>query len=79
MILEAEQDPDFKGYYNVRVPALPGCLTYGMTKTEALRNAREAITGYLELLAKEGREAPEDLRPEVQTIRVAVWGVGSRA
>ena len=72
VILEAERDPEFKGYLNVRVPALPGCLTFGATKAEAMRNAREAIAGYLEMLAKEGREAPEDLKPTVQTVRVAV-------
>ncbi len=72
VILEAERDPEFKGYYNVRVPALAGCFTYGATKAEALRNAREAISGYLEMLAKEGQEAPEDLKPTVQTIRLAV-------
>lgn len=72
VILETERDPDFKGYYNVRVPALPGCLTYGATKAEAIRNAREAIAGYLEMLAKEGKEAPPDAKPALQTIRVAV-------
>ena len=53
VMLEAEQDPEFKGCYSVRVPALPGCLTYGVTKAEAMRNAKEAITGYSEMLAKE--------------------------
>ncbi len=72
IILEAERDPEFKGYYNVRVPAIPGCFTYGATKAEALRNARDAIACNLEMLAKEGQEAPEDLKPTVQTIRLAV-------
>ena len=29
VILQPEADPEFSGYYNVVVPALPGCLSYG--------------------------------------------------
>ncbi len=34
--------------YNVTVPALPGCFTWGNTVKEALAMAREAIALYLE-------------------------------
>lgn len=34
--------------YYVEFPDLPGCQTYGETKEDALNNAREALTGYLE-------------------------------
>jgi antitoxin HicB len=37
-----EQDDEGRGY-TVLVPALPGCVTEGSTKEEALTNAREAI------------------------------------
>src|SRR3989304_1412776 len=48
VILQEENDPEFSGYYNAVVPALPGCFTYGASKAEALANVREAIALYLD-------------------------------
>jgi predicted RNase H-like HicB family nuclease len=45
-------EPAEEGGYNVKVPALDGCLTEGDTEEEALKNAREAILCYLEGLEK---------------------------
>ena len=59
-ILLPERDPDFAGYYNALVPALPGCVSYGATKEEALRNIREAIAAYVEDLEAEGEDMPRD-------------------
>ncbi len=42
-----EYDPDTKSY-SARCPELPGCCSAGDTEEEALENAREAITLYLE-------------------------------
>lgn len=53
---------DAEGGYVVTVPALRGCVTWGKNQTEALDMAREAITGFLEALAKEGAKLPEDSR-----------------
>lgn len=44
IILEHSED----GGYTAVVPALPGCISEGGTKEEALRNIREAIELYLE-------------------------------
>lgn len=60
VILLPERDPDFSGYYNAQVPALPGCVSYGASKEEALRNIREAIEAYLDDLIAEGEEIPRD-------------------
>lgn len=60
VILLPERDPDFAGYYNALVPALPGCVSYGASKDEALRNIREAIEAYVEDLKAEGEEVPQD-------------------
>jgi predicted RNase H-like HicB family nuclease len=44
VILEASED----GGYTVRVPTLPGCISEGDNREEALANIREAIQLYLE-------------------------------
>jgi predicted RNase H-like HicB family nuclease len=44
IVLEASED----GGYTVFVPALPGCISEGDTREEALVNIKEAITLYLE-------------------------------
>ena len=48
IILQPETDPEFEGYYNASVPALPGCFSYGTTRQEALGNIKEALELYLE-------------------------------
>lgn len=54
VILQPETDPEFNGYYNAIVPALPGCFSYGANKEEALLNIKEAIELYLEELESHG-------------------------
>jgi len=57
--------------YTVRVPALPGCITYGRTREEALSRAREAIGGFIEGLQKAGDPVPEEVAPaELDTVTV---------
>lgn len=68
VVYEAEAE----GGYTVIVPALPGCITYGRTKAEASRNAREAIRGYLEDMINHGEELPEDNVVAFDLLRVAV-------
>lgn len=41
-----------EGGFNVTVPALDGCFTQGDTEEEAISNAHEAITCYLEGIEK---------------------------
>ena len=43
-----EQDED--GFWVTEVPAMPGCLSQGNTREEALANIREAIEGWLEVM-----------------------------
>lgn len=51
-----EEQPD-KGY-TVVVPSLPGCISEGDTFEKARENIMEAITAYLESLAKDGEKTP---------------------
>jgi predicted RNase H-like HicB family nuclease len=65
-------DPDEKGRgYTVLVPALPGCITQGRSREEALRRAREAIAAYIASLEADGEPIPEERRP-IQVLKVAV-------
>ncbi|MBI2147865.1 type II toxin-antitoxin system HicB family antitoxin [Candidatus Woesearchaeota archaeon] len=41
-------EPQKEGGYTVYVPSLPGCISEGDTKEEALKNIKEAIELYLE-------------------------------
>ena len=41
-------EPSEEGGYTVHAPSLPGCISEGETKEEALANIREAIELYLE-------------------------------
>jgi len=41
-------EPSEEGGYTAIVPSLPGCISEGETKEEAIKNVREAIELYLE-------------------------------
>jgi len=55
VVIEKETDPEFQGYHNAYVPALPGCVSYGRSEQEALANIREAIASYLLSLLDAGK------------------------
>jgi predicted RNase H-like HicB family nuclease len=59
--------PGEDGFFVAECPSLPGCITQGTTRTEALDNIREAIDLYTEVLVENGRPVPEDLT-EVLTV-----------
>ena len=63
-----EQDED--GVFVAEVPALPGCISQGATRTEALINIQEAVEGYLESLIAHQEPIPPSISEEV--IEVAV-------
>ena len=52
-----EEEPD--GGYVVNVPALPGCVSQGDTRAEALVNIREAIALYIEDCRGAGDPVPK--------------------
>jgi predicted RNase H-like HicB family nuclease len=43
-------DQDEDGMFVAEVPALPGCISQGITRKEAITNIKEAIAVYLESL-----------------------------
>lgn len=58
-----EQDED--GVFVAECPSLPGCISQGNTRTEALDNIREAIKGYIESLEKHGEPIPPSITEEL--------------
>jgi predicted RNase H-like HicB family nuclease len=50
MKLHGVIEKDESGYFVAEVPALPGCLSQGKTREEALTNIKEAIEGWFEVM-----------------------------
>ncbi len=66
VVIEKGED----GYYVVTVPSLPGCISQGKTKEEALRNIREAIELYLDVLQEKELERTGKVEVEVAEVIV---------
>ena len=66
VILERELDGGFVAI----VPALPGCVTQGDTRDEALANAREAIAVYIEDCVDSGDPVPTEVGKEFIEVKV---------
>jgi predicted RNase H-like HicB family nuclease len=57
------------GFWVAECPSLPGCISQGKSKDEAIRNIKEAIAGYVEVLKEDGLPIPED-RQEALVVTV---------
>ena len=64
MVLEKDED----GFFTVIVPALPGCISQGKTRAEALKNVKEAIELHVSSLAEDG--IPLKGKAEIATVAV---------
>jgi len=63
-----EQDED--GVFVAECPSLPGCLSQGLTRREALENIQEAIRGYLASLRKHDEPVPPPIEEEVVEVGI---------
>jgi predicted RNase H-like HicB family nuclease len=54
------QDED--GMYVSEVPSLPGCISQGRTRVEALENIKEAMAAYLESLEEHNEPIPHGVK-----------------
>ena len=63
-----EQDED--GVFVAEVPSLPGCISQGNTRSEALQNIQEAITAYLESLKAHNEPIPPSIYEEVVEVSI---------
>lgn len=57
------QDED--GVFVAECPTLPGCVSQGKTRDEAMKNIQEAIVGYLESLKKHSEPIPPPIGEEI--------------
>jgi len=52
--------PGEDGYWVAECPRLPGCISQGKTREEAIANIREAIQGYIAVLEEDHLPVPEE-------------------
>jgi antitoxin HicB len=62
--------PQPEGGYFVQVIGLPNCFTEGDTKKEALENAKDAISLFLDYLRDEGVDVSKLAKPDILTVAV---------
>ena len=48
------------GYFVAECPSLPGCISQGKTKEEAVSNIKEAIDGYIAALNEDNLPVPDE-------------------
>jgi predicted RNase H-like HicB family nuclease len=58
-------EPDEDGVFVAEVPVLPGCLSQGRTRAEAIANIKEAIAAYLESLKLHSEPIPPPISEEI--------------
>ena len=61
--------PGEDGHWVAECPTLPGCISQGKTKEEAVQNIREAIDAYIAALVEDGLSVPQE-RFELLTVAV---------
>ncbi|HTO87453.1 MAG TPA: type II toxin-antitoxin system HicB family antitoxin [Thermoanaerobaculia bacterium] len=66
ILVETDED----GMFVATVPSLPGCVSQGATRAEAVSNVREAIEAYLESLRERGEPIPPSIHEEVVDVAV---------
>ena len=65
-IVLIEQDED--GNFIAECPTLPGCISEGKTRKEALDNLKDAVKGYLQSLKKHNEPIPLPITEEIMEV-----------
>jgi len=63
-----QQDED--GIFVSECPNLPGCISQGKTREEAIENIQDAIKGYVESLKKHNEPIPPSIHEEIVEVVV---------
>ena len=58
-------EPDEDGVFVAECPNLPGCISQGSTRAEAVANITDAIQGYLVSLKKHSEPVPLPVTEEL--------------
>ena len=70
LLINLQYDFEYKGFV-ADCPSLPGCMSQGKTRKEALKNIREAIRGYIKVLKKHHQTTPlEVLTPNYVELKL---------
>jgi len=66
IIIEEDED----GAFVVKCPSLPGCISQGKTRKEAIENIQDAIRGCLESLKKHDEPIPPPIDEEIVEVAI---------
>lgn len=66
VIIEKDED----GIYVAQAPSLPGCISQGKTRAEAIENIKEAIELYIESLAAHDEPVPPPISEEIIEVSI---------
>jgi predicted RNase H-like HicB family nuclease len=66
IIIEEDED----GAFVAECPCLPGCISQGKTRKEAVDNIQDAIRGYLESLRKHNEPIPPPIDEEIVEVAI---------
>lgn len=55
--------PGEDGYWVAECPSLPGCISQGQSREEAIRNVKEAIQAYIAALQGDGLAVLREVQP----------------
>lgn len=61
VVIERDEDQMFVA----ECPSLPGCISQGKTRKEAVKNIKDAIHGYLKSLSKHNEPIPPSIEEEM--------------
>ena len=63
-------EQDEGGVFVAACPSLPGCVSQGRSRKEALDNIQEAIEGYLQSLKKHNEPIPPPIEEEIIEVTI---------
>ncbi|MEI8012830.1 MAG: type II toxin-antitoxin system HicB family antitoxin [Candidatus Omnitrophota bacterium] len=63
-------EPDEDGIFIAGCPVLPGCISQGKTRAEALANIQDAIAAHWESLKKHNEQTPVSVQEEMVEVNV---------
>ena len=63
-------EPDEDGIFVAECPVLPGCISQGKTRDEAIKNIQDAIQGYVHSLEKRNEPVPGPIAEEIVEVAV---------